>query len=115
MRDTTSAAAANSWSVLTVFVQNWPLGPQRQPGQAGGLGLAEHQVGILQRLRRRALAEVVDGAERDHEAGARIHGVGKEREVRSGRPARVRAVAFSSGSSVGDGAARSLGSAASGA
>ena len=38
-------------------------------GQAGGLGQAEHEVGVLHRLAGRALAEVVDRADDDDPAG----------------------------------------------
>jgi hypothetical protein len=56
-------------------------GPEGQTAQAGGLGLAGDEVGVLQRLGGGALAEVVHGAQRDREPRARIHRVREVAEV----------------------------------
>src|SRR5258706_15930674 len=67
------------------------LRPDRQAGQAGGLRLAGDQVRVLQRLSRRALAQIVDRADCNDETGARIHRIRQERQIRSGDPSRLRA------------------------
>src|SRR6185369_12008593 len=65
-------------------------GSHRQSAQTCGFRLSSHEVGVLQRLSGRALAQVVDGAKRDDEAGASIDRVGKKSEVGSCSPAGVR-------------------------
>ena len=54
-------------------------------GRRGGLGEAEHEVGVLQRLARRALHQVVERADGEHGAGAGVVADGDVRGVRAER------------------------------
>ena len=52
-------------------------------GERGGLGEAEHEVGVLQRLARRALHQVVERADGEHGVGALVVADGDVRGVRA--------------------------------